>query len=204
MNRLSAASLPAPGHVSAVWRTAAILAAIMFAAALVLYAMGRNPICKCGHVKFWHGVVQSSENSQHLADWYVFTHMTHGFVFYAFAVAMRKLTRWPINFAVALIAATSIEALWEVVENTNTVIERYRAATISLDYFGDSIINSMADILAMIFGFLLAAVLPSWLSVALNLASEMVLAIIIRDNLILNIIMLVYPLDVIKAWQGGG
>lgn len=194
----------APPSWQTLWRTLAALAIIMMAAALLLYAMGRQPLCKCGSVKFWHGVVQSPENSQHITDWYTWTHVTHGFIFYALFAGTRKMFRWPVTMAAALIFATGIEAVWEVAENSNAVIERYRAATISLDYFGDSIINSMADILAMIMGFLLAMALPVRISLALNVASELALAFVIRDNLALNIIMLIYPLDAIKAWQGGG
>jgi hypothetical protein len=171
--------------------------AIIVLQALVLYAVGRVPICACGTVKLWHGAVQSSENSQHIFDWYTVTHVVHGFGFYFLTwLAFRDAP-----FALRLAVAVLIEGAWEVIENTDFVINRYRTGTIALDYFGDSIINSVADTVSMIAGFVLAARLPVRNTIAAAITLELTLAYLIRDNLTLNIIMLVHPLDVIKAWQ---
>lgn len=173
------------------------LPVLALAMAAVLLAMGRVPICACGTVKLWHGAVNSAENSQHLADWYAPSHVVHGLLFYG-------LFRWaapraPLG-ARALMAA-ALEAAWEVAENTPAVINRYREATAALGYTGDSVVNSLADLGFMLLGFLLAARLPWWGTVLFGLGLELLALAVIRDNLTLNVLMLLWPVGVIRDWQ---
>ena len=181
-----------------VWAFAAL--AIVATAASIELAMGRVPICTCGYVKLWHGVVNSSENSQHITDWYTFSHVVHGLGFYGLLWVVARRLPPGARFVLAVL----LEASWEVLENTPLVINRYRAATISLDYYGDSVLNSMSDIVAMMAGFAFARKARVWASAAVAVGLETMMAIVIRDNLTLNIVMLLHPFEAIRRWQMGG
>jgi hypothetical protein len=177
--------------------TALALIDVLIVAICILLALGRPPICTCGVVHLWGHV--GPEQSQMLADWYSASHIVHGFLFY---LALRYVApRWRVErrFLVALL----VEAAWEIVENTPIIIDRYREATIALGYSGDSILNSVSDIVMMAMGFLAARRLPPWASVVAVVLLELVPLFVIRDNLTLNVLMLVAPSDAVRAWQGG-
>ncbi len=175
------------------------LAGVAIAMSASLIGLGRNLICQCGYVKLWHGEVISSENSQHILDWYSPSHVLHGLIFY---MALHFLLP-RMNIGWRLVLAAAIEALWEIVENTSWIIDKYREDTIALDYYGDSVLNSASDMAMMVVGFIIAARAPVWLSVCLFIAAELFVGLIIRDGLLLNIIMLLYPLDWVRQWQAG-
>lgn len=172
---------------------------IILVTAFYLLWIGREPICKCGYIRLWHGETMSSENSQHISDWYTPSHLIHGFLFYGILWLIARRMAWGWRLAVA----TLVESAWEVLENSDWIIERYREVTISLDYYGDSVLNTVADILAMLVGFWLAGRLPVWMTVALIIGFEALTIFLIRDGLALNILMLVFPLNAVRDWQGG-
>ncbi|TMJ15373.1 MAG: DUF2585 domain-containing protein [Alphaproteobacteria bacterium] len=178
------------------WVAAFLLVA---AAAAILLWNGRPPICTCGTVKLWVGTVNGPDNSQHIADWYTPSHIIHGFLFYLLGWLFLK--RNPPGDR--LIGAVLIEAGWEILENSRFIIDRYREETAALGYTGDSVINSVADIGWMILGFAIARRLPVKWTVALAILFELGTLATIRDNLTLNVIMLVAPSDAIRAWQAG-
>lgn len=191
-------SIAAPPHRPWLGPALAILGIAVVMAA-VLLAMGRVPMCTCGSIKLWHGVVNSAENSQHIADWYTPSHIVHGLLF--FGATYWLLPRRSLGFRA--VVASLVEAAWEIVENTPMVIGRYRDATMALGYTGDSVVNSVSDLAAMLLGFALASRLPVWTSVLLVLALELAALLAIRDNLALNILMLLWPVDAVRNWQAG-
>ncbi len=178
-------------------RTAGFCLAVLLLAAGIELWLGRSLLGPDGRFGWWEGNIWSSENSQRFADPYSFSHLVHGMLFYGgLWLVARKL---PVPRR--LLLAVCLEAGWEILENSPLIINRYRAATISLGYDGDSVLNSMSDILMMAVGFLFARWARPWLTVVAILAMEIGCALTIRDNLTLNVIMLIHPVDVIKHWQ---
>jgi hydrogenase/urease accessory protein HupE len=165
----------------------------------VLLAMGRPLICECGTIRFWENSPLSPETSQQLFDWYTFSHIVHGFLFYgAIRLAFRRMTVWP-----ALLIAMGIEIAWEILENTPWVIEAYRQQALAQGYVGDSTINSVLDTVSMMAGFAVARKIPVWASILLVLLLEFSAAYAIRDNLTLNVLNFIHPIDAITRWQSG-
>jgi hypothetical protein len=175
--------------------------AILIVAEGLVHAMGHPFFCKCGTIKFWYGLKSGPEQSQQFTDWYTYSHVLHGFVLYWL---LSLAARGHLSVAARLIIAAAIEGAWEVFENTPFIINRYRTQTISHNYFGDTVLNSTGDILAMFVGFFLATRLPVWVTMALLIGTELTLLYLIRDNLTLNIIMLIHPVEWIKQWQAAG
>ena len=163
------------------------------------YMMGRVPICTCGYVKLFEPLVKSSGNSQHIADWYTPSHIIHGFLFFGLTHLIMRNKPLSMRLFVAML----IESGWELLENSPIIINRYRAATISLDYVGDSILNSAMDAVFMVVGFFFAWRAPVVVTIAIAIFFELLTGYLIRDNLTLNVLMLVGPVEAIKIWQGG-
>jgi hypothetical protein len=192
---VTAGVLPPSGSSGRRWLVAAL---VLFVAQIaILYAMGRIPICECGYIKLFEPDVNSSGNSQHLGDWYVPSHIIHGFLFYGLGWLIIHRAPVAARFSLAVL----IEAAWEIAENSPVIIDRYRNATMALGYSGDSILNSAMDTVFMALGFLFAARAPVWLTVCIAVFFELFTGWLIRDNLVLNVLMLVWPVDAIKVWQ---
>jgi hypothetical protein len=167
--------------------------------AVVLLAMGLPLICACGSVDFWHGNPSGPETSQHLTDWYTYTHVIHGFGFYLLLWLVVPQSSYGLRLALAI----GIEAGWEILENTPFVMDRYRQSALARGYLGDSVVNSVFDTLAMIAGFVWARIAPLWSSILFVAALELFLGYMIRDNFTLNVIQLIYLTDTISSWQSG-
>ncbi len=176
-----------------------VTAVIILVQVISQYLMGRIWICECGYVKLFEAGVNTPGNSQHLFDWYTPSHIIHGFLFYGLGWLIMR--RKPVAARLALSAL--IEAAWEILENSPIIINRYRSATMAVGYTGDSILNSGMDMVSMIAGFFFAARAPVWLTIVIAILFEIATAIVIRDNLTLNVVMLVWPIEAVKVWQGG-
>ena len=188
-------TLAADDRATRFWLAAA--AAFLIVQIVTLALMGRIPICECGYVRLFEPGVNTAGNSQHISDWYTPSHIIHGFLFYWLAIVVLPRA----SFGARLTLAVVVEAAWELLENSPIIIDRYRTATMAIGYQGDSILNSAMDTVAMMLGFLFAARAPVWLTVALAIGFEVATAVVIRDNLTLNVLMLVWPVEAVKAWQ---
>lgn len=176
-----------------------LVALVLAVQGVVLHTMGQPIVCTCGTIRLWVGDVLGPENSQQLSDWYTFSHVIHGMIFYGFGRLV--LPRAPLLVGLAL--ALGLEAAWEIAENSPVVIDRYRAQALAQGYSGDSVVNSLSDTVAMVVGFVLARRLPVRATIALALAFELLTASVVRDNLTLNVIQLIHPIEAIGTWQSG-
>ena len=185
----------------ATWKAGPWLAvvAVLLATTLQLHLQGRLWVCSCGHFALWVGDAWGHDTSQQLFDPYTFTHVLHGFVVCGVLAWGLPRMSWAWRLWIAVFA----ESFWEVVENTNFVIQRYREATAALGYTGDTVVNSLGDIAACAVGFALARRLGLLRSVLLFAATELVLLVLIRDSLLLNVLLLIYPSQKLRAWQAG-
>ncbi|MDQ1187294.1 DUF2585 domain-containing protein [Agrobacterium larrymoorei] len=192
---MTTTAVPASRSSSIKWYWVAV--GLLLAQIVILYMMGRVPICECGYVKLFEPGVNTPGNSQHIADWYTPSHIIHGFLFYGLAWLLFRSK--PLSFRLSL--AVLVEAAWELLENSPIIIDRYRTATMALGYSGDSILNSAMDTVFMIVGFFFAARVPVWLTILIAIFFEIFTGWLIRDNLTLNVLMLVWPVDAVKEWQ---
>ncbi|KXG85465.1 DUF2585 domain-containing protein [Agrobacterium bohemicum] len=192
---MTPAQMPGSRPSSHIWF--GVAAGILLLQIVILYFMGRVPICECGYVKLFEPGVNTPGNSQHLADWYTPSHIIHGFLFYGLAWLLFRNRSIGFRLSIAVL----IEAAWELLENSPIIIDRYRTATMALGYSGDSILNSAMDTVFMVTGFFFAARVPIWLTVVVAIVFEIFTGWLIRDNLTLNVLMLVAPIDAIKEWQ---
>jgi hypothetical protein len=179
-------------------RTWVVVSGILVLVAGLLHLAGRIWISASGTIVLWVGGAGGPEDSQQLADWYSASHFIHGILFFGFLYLFRRHLSLSSRFIIAVL----IESGWELLENSPMIIERYRAATIAVGYTGDSILNSLSDIAFMMFGFVFARFVPIWVAVATVIALELLAAYVIHDNLLLNVLMLVYPTDIVRNWQG--
>lgn len=180
-------------------------AGVALGIAIILLGMARPPICPCGTIRLWQGVVESAENSQQISDWYSFSHVIHGFLFYGAAhLLWRKAGLKAISPQWALALAVLVEGSWEILENSPIIIDRYRAVTISWGYSGDSVLNSFCDMAFMALGFVFASRVPALVTIAVAAAFELFTLAMIRDNLTLNVLMLAWPVEAVREWQAAG
>lgn len=175
------------------------IALILATTAAILHSLGRVFFCTCGRVRIWAGGVHTPDNSQQLSDWYSFSHVIHGMIFFG----LLWLAARSVPLLWRLVIAVVVECGWEILENSPIIIDRYRAATIAIGYTGDSILNSLSDVAMMALGFLIAARLPWLWTLGLALAMELITLALIRDNLTLNVLMLAWPAEAVRDWQAG-
>jgi len=189
-----------PDHRAAARRPILVALAVFPLLAVLMWGMGRSPLGPDGTFGWWTSNIWGPQCSQRLADAYAFSHIIHGMAFYGLLWIFARRLSVPARYLIAVI----LEAGWELLENSPVIINRYRDATMALGYSGDSILNSTGDLLMMSLGFFLAWRLPVWLTVLAVLVMEIACALWIRDNLTLNLIMLIHPVEAIKAWQMAG
>lgn len=173
----------------------AILGAILIA--FTLWLWGQPLICTCGYVQFWVGNVFSSDNSQHIADWYTLSHFVHGMLVVVFARFLFPSSSYQAGFAIVLVTGVG----WEILEHTEWVLDRFRAETLYQGYTGDSVLNAVADYLWMFAGFALARSASTIWTLIVVATLEITSALIARDSLTLTTLMLIHTFEPIESWQ---